>query len=47
MKLYDDNSITGKLKDIVPVSKNKIRNDKALVYNRKFLGFNINELDNL
>ena len=47
LQLYNENSITGKLKDIDEVCLNKISNDKIFLFTRNFIGFDLKELDNL
>ena len=47
LQLYNENSITGKLKDIDDVCMNKISNDKIFLFTRNFIGFDLKELDNL
>ena len=46
LKLYDENSITGKLKDIDEVNLNKIENDEIYLFGGNFLGINVKELEN-
>ena len=46
LQLYNENSITSKLKDIDESTLNKIENDEVFLFNRNFLGFNIKDLDN-
>ena len=45
MKLYNDNSITAKLKDIDEISLIGIKEDEVYLFSRNFLGFEIKELE--
>ena len=42
LQLYNDNSITNKLKDIDEKSLNKMKNDTIYLYGRNFFGLDIN-----
>ena len=47
LQLYNENSITVKLKDIDEVSLNRIKEDELYFFSRNFLGFEYNELEKL